>query len=569
MLKKWTLVVALLLPALTGQLNESMACTNILVTKGASTDGSTFISYAADSHDLYGELYYWPGQEWAAGSMLNVKEWDTGKYLGQIAQVARTYTVIGNMNEHQVTIGETTFGGRPELVDTTGIIDYGSLIYITLQRARNAREAIRIMTSLVDEYGYYSSGESFSIADAEEVWIMEMIGKGPGNTGAVWVAVKIPDGYVSAHANQARITTFPLEDEKISISSKNMGKLFNAGIEVVYSQDVISFAREKGYFDGKNKDFSFADAYAPLDFGAVRFCEARVWSAFRLMNPEMDKYKSFILGESTERMPLFMKPAKPVSVNDVMNIMRDYFEDTPLTMTQDPGAGPYGVPYRWRPLTWEVDGETYFNERAIATQQTGFSFVAQMRSWLPNPIGGIFWFGVDDANMTVYVPMYIGMNSIPENFAVGNGNLLEFSWNSAFWVFNWVANQAYHRYSFMIEDIRKKQQQLESQFAAFGPAVDQTARTMYDKDPALARQFLTEYSHNQARTTFETWKKLGEFLMVKYLDGNLHEENDGQFLRNEHGNPAHAKFPGYSEEYYKKVAEGTGDHLKVKELPKE
>ena len=457
MLKKWTLAVVLLLPALTGQINESMACTNILVTKGASTDGSTFVSYAADSHDLYGELYYWPGQDWAPGSMLTVKEWDTGKYMGQIAQASRTYTVIGNMNEHQVTIGETTYGGRPELVDTTAIIDYGSLIYIALQRARNAREAIQVMTSLVDEYGYYSSGESFSIADAEEAWIMEMIGKGPGNTGAVWVAVKIPDGYVSAHANQARITTFTLEDEKTSISSRNINKLFNPSIEVVYSQDVISFAREKGYFDGKNKDFSFADAYAPLDYSAIRFCEARVWSAFRLMNPEMDKYQSFILGESTERMPLFIKPAKPVSVRDVMSIMRDHFEDTPLALTDDPGAGPYGVPYRWRPLTWEVDGETYFNERAIATQQTGFSFVAQMRSWLPNPIGGIFWFGVDDANSTVYVPMYIGMNSIPENFAVGNGNLLEFSWNSAFWVFNWVANQAYHRYSFMIEDIRKQQ----------------------------------------------------------------------------------------------------------------
>jgi dipeptidase len=484
--------------------------------------------------------------------MLDVNEWDTGKFLGRIPQVLRTYNVIGNMNEHQLTIGETTFGGRPELVDTTGLIDYGSLIYIALQRARNAREAIQIMTSLVEEHGYYSSGESFSVADPNEVWILEMIGKGPENKGAVWVAVKIPDGYVSAHANQARITTFSLNDKE----------------NVLYSNDVISFAREKGYFDGVNKDFSFADAYAPLDYSAIRFCEARVWSAFRLMNPDMDKYKSFILGESSERMPLFMKPSKPVSVRDVMNIMRDYFEDTPLTMTKDPGAGAYGVPYRFRPLTWKVDDVTYFNERAIATQQTGFSFVAQMRSWLPNPIGGILWFGVDDANMSVYVPMYMGMNSIPENFKVGNGNLLEFSWNSAFWVFNWVANQAYHRYSFMIEDIRKEQKQLEDNFETYGPVIDQAARALYTKDPVLAKAFLTDYSHNQARLTYSTWKSLGEFLMVKYLDGNLHEEKDGIFLRNDHGNPKHATFPGYSPEFYKNIVDEAGDRLKLKEIPK-
>lgn len=567
MSKRWTAAIILMLPLFTGMLNQAKACTNILVTRGASADGSTFISYAADSHDLYGELYYWPGKTYPAGTMLDVREWDTGKFLGRIPQVARTYTVIGNMNEYQLAIGETTFGGHKELADSTGLIDYGSLIYITLQRARNAREAIQIMTSLVDEYGYYSSGESFSIADPNEVWIMEMIGKGSGNKGAVWVAIRIPDGYVSAHANQARITTFPMEDGKKSISSKNIDKIFNPTIEVVYSQDVISFAREKGYFDGKNKDFSFADAYAPLDFGAIRFCEARVWSAFRLMNPEMDKYKSFILGESTERMPLFMKPSKPISVRDVMSIMRDYYEETPLSMTQDPGAGAYGVPYRWRPLTWKVDGETYFNERAIATQQTGFSFVAQMRNWLHNPIGGILWFGVDDANMTVYVPMYMGMNSIPENFAVGNGNMLEFSWTSAFWIFNWVANQAYHRYSFMIQDIRKQQKHLEDKFATYGPAIDQTAKALYDKDPAMAKEFLTEYSHNQARLTFNTWKKLGEFLMVKYLDGNLHEEKDGKFLRNEHGNPKPAKFPGYSESFYRKVVEGAGHRLRVKEVP--
>ena len=565
MLKSKTLLFVTLLFLFSWQSQNIQACTNILITKGASVDGSTFVSYAADSHDLYGELYYWPGKTYSSGAMLDVYEWDTRKYLGKIPQVAQTFTVIGNMNEHQLTIGETTFGGRSELENATGLIDYGSLIYITLQRARNAREAIKTMTELVSEYGYCSGGESFSIADPNEVWIMEMIGKGNDEKGAVWVAVKIPDGYVSAHANQARITSFPLEkDSKASISDKNIKKIFDANIEVVYSQDVISFAVKKGYFKGENKNFSFADAYAPLDFGALRGCEARVWSAFRIMNPEMDKYISFILGESTEKMPLYIKPAKKISAADVKNIMRDVFEGTPLSMTEDPGAGPYKAPYRWRPLSWKLDGETYVNERAIATQQTGFSFVAQMRSWLPNPIGGIFWFGVDDANMTVYVPMYVGMNGIPENVAVGNGNLLEFTWDSSFWVFNWVANQAYNRFSQMIVDIRKVQSELENKFDNSLSAIDQTALALYNDNPAAAREFLTEYSHSQSRLTHERWRKLGEFLMVKYLDGNIHPEENGEFKRNTHGNPEHAQFPGYSEDFYRNIVDKTGDHLKVK-----
>lgn len=547
MIGKRAFAILLLTVGVTGGFNTSEACTNVLVTKGASVDGSTIISYSADSHDLYGELYYWPGREWPEGEMLNVYEWDTGKYLGQIPQARKTYTVIGNMNEHQLTIAETTFGGRSELVDTTGIIDYGSLIYITLQRARTAREAISIMADLTEQYGYYSSGESFSIADPNEVWILEMIGKGSENKGTVWVAVRIPDGYVSAHANQARITTFNRKDKE----------------NVMYSKDVIKFASEKGYFDGKDDEFSFADAYAPLDFEAVRFCEARVWSAFRNVNSEMDKYVDFALGKSDERLPLFIKPEKKVSVRDVQNIMRDTYEGTPLSMSQDPGAGPYSAPYRWRPLTWEVDGETYFNERAIATQQTGFTFVAQMRSWLPNPVGGILWFGVDDANMTVFVPMYMGMTSIPENYAQGEADLLTFSWNSAFWVFNWVANQAYNRYSHMITDIRKVQTELEDKFELYGPIIDEAAVKLYKANPEYAKAFLTDYSHEQSRQTVEKWKKLGEFLMVKYLDGNLHPEKNGVFLRNEHGNPAHAEFPGYSQDYYKRIVEETKDRLKV------
>ncbi len=532
---------------------NTRACTNFLITKNASADGSTMISYAADSHDLFGELYYWKGQEWPEGAMLDIHEWDTGKYLGQIKQAAKTYTVIGNMNEYQVAIGETTFGGRYELVDTTGIIDYGSLIYIALQRSRTAREAIKIMTNLVDEYGYYSSGESFSIADPNEVWIMEMIGKGVGNKGAVWVARKIPDGMVSGHANQARITTFPLKDEE----------------NCLFSKDVISFAREKGYFDGKNKDFSFADAYAPLDYGALRFCEARVWSGFRLMNPEMEKYEEYVKGESSERLPLWIKPSQKVSYRDLQNIMRDHYEDTSMDLTKDVGAGPFKSPYRFRPLTWEVEGEEYFNERAIATQQTGFSFIAQMRNWLPNAIGGVFWFGVDDAASTVYVPMYCGINQVPHEYEVGNGNLLEFSWTSAFWIFNWVSNQAYARYEFMIEDIKKLQKQLEDKFENNQQAVELAARNLYETNPQLAKDYLTDYSLNQSSITVSRWKQLGEFLMIKYLDGNLHKEKDGKFLHNAYGNPAHAEFPGYDKNYYKKVANETGDKLKMKKLPGE
>jgi dipeptidase len=534
--------------------NQVNACTNILVTKNASADGSTFISYAADSHVLYGELYFWPAADYPSNSMLDIYEWDTGKYMGQIEQVTHTYRVIGNMNENQVAIAETTFGGRNELCDTTAIMDYGSLIYVALQRAKTARDAIKIMTSLVEEYGYYSSGESFSIADPNEVWIMEMIGKGPNNKGAVWVARKIPDGYISAHANQSRITTFPLNDET----------------DCLYSHDVISFAREQGYFDGKNKDFSFADAYAPLDYEGIRFCEARVWSAFRHVNrEEADKYESFVLGKSTERMPLFIKPSKKVTAHDIMNIMRDHFEGTPLDMTKDAGAGAFKVPYRFRPLTWEVNGEEYFNERAIATQQTGFSFIAQMRNWLPDPVGGIMWFGVDDANETVYVPMYAGIKSVPHEYAQGNGNMLEFSWDAAFWVFNWVSNMSYSRYCYMIKDIRKVQEELEDKFAKMGPAIDNTACSLYEQDPELARQFLTGYSHNQARITVKRWQKLGQFLMVKYLDGNLHPEKDGKFLRNQYGKPHYPEFPGYDKEYYENVIKDTGDKLKMKEFPQE
>jgi len=402
MLKKGlSLLIAFFLSA--AVLNYTNACTNFLVTKGASKDGSTMITYAADSHVLFGELYYLPAADHPEGTMIDIYEWDTGKFLGQIEQVPHTYSVVGNINEHQVSIGETTYGGREELQSQSGaIIDYGSLMYLTLQRAKTAREAIEVMTGLVEKYGYYSSGESFSIADPDEVWILEMIGKGEGEKGAVWVARKIPDGYISGHANQARITTFPQDDPE----------------NCLYSDDVISFAREKGYYEGSDEDFSFADAYAPIDFGGARFCEARVWAGFNKVTEGMDQYLDYAMGENFDnRMPLWVKPDQKVGARDVMEMMRDHFEDSPMDMSKGVGAGPYDLPYRWRPLTWEHDGKTYFNERAISTQQTGFSFVTQMRGDLPDPIGGIIWFGLDDSYSTVYAPLYCGMLEAPETFA--------------------------------------------------------------------------------------------------------------------------------------------------------
>lgn len=517
--------------------NSAFACTNFLVSKGASVDGSTMITYAADSHVLYGELYHWPAATYPPGTMLDVYEWDTGDYLGQIPQAEKTYNVIGNMNEHQLAIGETTYGGRRELRDSTGIIDYGSLIYITLQRAKTAREAIETMGNLVKNYGYYSSGESFSIADPNEVWIMEMIGKGPDNKGAVWVARKIPDGYISGHANQARIRQFPLNDKK----------------NCLYSEDVISFAKEKGYYEGPDKNFSFVDAYAPLDMGGLRFCEARVWAMFKRAAPSQDFSIDYVRGDKTaEPMPLWIKPDKKVSVQDIMAFMRDHFEGTEFDMTKDFGAGPYGCPYRWRPLVWKVDSLSYFNERATSTQQTGFSFVAQSRSWLPNPVGGILWFGVDDTYSTVYVPMFSSIQSAPHNFAVGTGDFNTFTWESAFWVFNWVSNYSYLRYSEMIQDVVKLQSQLESQFMAQQEDIAKAAVTLYEQSPILAKEYLTEYSHKQAAMTVEKWKKLGEFLLWKYLDGNL---------KDEHGKVKH---PGYSKEFYKALIEQTGDKFKYK-----
>lgn len=516
------------------------ACTNFLVSKGASADGSTMISYAADSHVLYGELYFYPSRDYPSGSMLDIYEWDTGKYLGKIPQVRHTWSVVGNMNEHQVAIGETTYGGREELIDTTAIIDYGSLMYITLQRARTAREAIKIMDELMSLYGYYSSGESFSISDPNEVWIMEVIGKGPANKGAVWVARRVPDGYVSGHANQARITTFPLNDPE----------------NCLYAKDVISFAREKGYFNGKDEEFSFADAYAPIDFGGARFCEARVWSGFRKVADGMDQYADYASGINLHnRMPLWVKAKRKLTVADVMDMMRDYFQGTALDMTQDAGAGPFKCIVRWRPLTWKIDGVTYFNERAISTQQTGFSFIAQSRSWLPGPIGGILWFGVDDTYSTVYTPMYCGITKVPENYAVGNGSMMVFSDNAAFWIFNQVSNFAYTRYNYMIPEIKARQQALEDQYMQDIKKTDEAALALYKKSPAKARQLLTGYSCQAGANTFKTWKELYAYLFTKYMDGNIKTPVAGQ------RNPK-VEQPGYGEEWYRLIIKETGDKFR-------
>jgi len=533
----------------------SKACTNFLITKGASADGSCMISYSADSHTLFGELYHWPAAVYPEGALLDIYEWDTGKYLGKIKQARQTYNVIGNMNENQVAIGETTYGGREELVDTAAIVDYGSLIYIALQRAKTAREAIQIMTGLVAEYGYYSEGESFSISDANEVWIMEMIGKGKPvlvkdkkgrvstkyNKGAVWVAIRIPDGYISGHANHARITTFPLNDPE----------------NCLYAPDVITFAREKGWFSGEDRDFSFSNTYAPLDFEGARFCEARVWSAFNKVSKGMDKYLDYALGKDLKnRMPLYIKPDQKLSLQDVFGLMRDYYQNTPLDMTKDVGAGPYGSIVRWRPLTWKVDGVEYCNERAVSTQQTGFSFIAQSRGWIPNPLGGIIWFGVDDTYSTVYTPMYTCMTRVPETFAVGNGDMMKFSDNAAFWVFNQVSNFAYTRYNVMIPDIQKKQSELEDYYIALVPVIDKVARGMTAQSQAKAIQILTDFSVAQGNNTVNEWKNLYAFLFTKFMDGNIKTPVPGE------KNPK-VNQPGYGDDFYRNLVKQTGDKFKV------
>lgn len=565
--------------------NIAEACTNYIVTKGASKDGSCMLSYSADSHTLFGELYFYARGIHSPGTMRVVKEWDTGKYLGQIPEAAQTYQVVGNMNEHQLVIGESTWGGREELVDTTGIIDYGTLIYATLQRAKSAREAIKVMAELVEKYGYYSSGESISIVDPNEAWVFEIIGKGTllatdsktkqtynKNRGAVWVAVRIPDGYISGHANHARIMQFPLEKKsKNSISSKNLKKILDPNVEYVYASDVVTFAREKGYYQGTDEEFSFSDVYCPLDFGSARGCEARVWSFFRAYDPEMSKYEDYALGHNLKnRMPLYIKPSQKLSVQDVMLAMRNHYEGTVMDMTKDCGAGPYATPYRWRPMTFKVDGQSYTNERATATQQTGWAYVAQCRSWLPNEIGGLFWFTVDDVANSVHTPIYVCTNQIPENYKVGNGSMVKYSPTSAFWLFNRVTNAVYPRYNQMHPDLQKVQQELENSYVAAIQITDAKAAELYKENPTKAVEYLTDFTVRTAANTFNRWKELDEYLLVKFIDGNIKKEKNGKFETNgfDESQPAFPQQPGYPEWWKRAVKEQAGERLKVVEPQK-
>ena len=504
-----------------------MACTNFLVGKDASADGSTMITYAADSYALYGFLHYVPATDHPAGAVREVKDWDTGKPLCTIPQVAHTYNVVGNMNEHQLTIGETTFGGRPELEVGEGI-DYGSLIYIALERCKTAREAIKCMTDLVAEYGYASSGETFSIADPNEVWMMELIGKGKVEKGAVWVATRVPDDCIAAHANQARFTTINFKDKE----------------NWMWSKDVVKFARKQGYYTGKkDEDFNFQEAYAPYDFSGLYVCEARVWSFFRKFSGDMDKYFDFASGKTFvetagkyagERMPLYIKPNHKVSAQELKNCMRDQYEGTPLDITQGPDAGPWNSKLRYGSLGFKLDSVQYWFERPIATQQTAWSFVAQMRGYESAKAGGILWFGVDDAASTVYVPMYSTITEVPECFKEGNGDMYNYSPTSAWWTYNIVANWAYTKYSAMMPDIKKVQAAWEDKFNAQVETMDAQVAEM---DPAKATEFLTKYSCAQAQESTAAWKDLGIYLFVKYLDGQERKEQDGQFLRNAYGEP--------------------------------
>ena len=564
---------------------DSHACTNVLVTKGASIDGSNMISYAADSHQLFGELYFSPAGTWGTDAKRKINEWDTGKYLGDIPQAGRTFQRVGNMNEHQLIIAETTYGGRPELEDPKGIMDYGSLIYVALERAKTAREAIDIIVDLANTYGYYSSGESFSFADKNEVWVMDLIGKGPENKGIVWVARRVPDGYICAHANQARISTFPLNDPE----------------NCIYAPDVITFAREKGYFCGEDKDFSFCDAYAPLDFSGMRACEARAWSAFNILcdgkftfvdenGHEVTKdaydYIDYAMGwDKSKRFPLFVKPSRKITVKDVADVMRDHYEGTPMDMTTDIGAGGNALPYRWRPMGFKHEDKSYVNERAIATQQTGFWFVGQVRGHLPDQIGAVNWFGCDDAATSYLTPIYVSTYEIPESFREGNGNMITYSPTSAFWMTNRVANACYKAYNIMFPTVDAEIDAWENEMMKAVELADQEALRIYKEAAgkpkkslrrndkarknaeqfASVRRYLTEFSISNAQKIFDKWVALEQLLLVKYIDGNVKAQNaDGSFITNEHTDciPAKITQPGYTDKWKECVAK---DHGKIVE----
>lgn len=555
----------------------ALACTNLIITKGASKDGSVMITYAADSHTRYGAIAFYPATDNIPGSMCQVYHYESGKWMGEIPEVAHTYSVIQFMNEHQVAIGETTFGGLDSLQNQPGaFLDYGSLMKIGLQRAKTARELIRVITDLIEQYGYASGGESFSVSDAREAWILELIGKGNYEKGAVWVAVRIPDGCVSGHANQARITTFDFQKTND----------WNDPRQTVYhSPDVIRFAKVHGFYKGTDADFSFSDVYNPVNFGGARFCDARVWSFFRKVNAQirnngiltgyaqgkLERSATYPDGRSnagnfvTNRLPLWVRVDSLVTLRMVMDAMRDHFEDTPLDMRYDFGAGPFQNPYRWRPMEFKVDGALYLNERAIATQQTGYSFVAQSRSWIPDPIGGIFWFGVDDADGCVYAPMYCGIQSVPVPYAIGTGSMIKWSDQSAFWTFNQVNNFSYSRYNVIHPEIEVYQRSLEDRLARETAIVDYRAGLLYLDDPGRGIDYVTDYSWFTGNLIVSKWNDFYHYLFMKYMDGNIKQCRGQELLDNGNGRgvPKKPSQPGYGADWERRMVEGTGDRFRV------
>lgn len=529
----------------TGVIN-ALACTNFIVGKKASADGSVMCTYSADDYGMFLGLCHYPAGKHAKGEMLQIYDWDTKEYHGQIPQAAETYNVIGNINEYQVTIGETTFGGREEMVDTTGILDYGSLIYIALQRSKTAREAISVMTRLVETYGFCSEGETFTICDPNEAWIMEMMGKGSGSKGVVWVAVRIPDDAICAHANQSRIRTFDQKDKK----------------NVMFSKDCIKFARSKGWFTGKDKDFSFCDVYAAPTFSGRRACEARVWSFFNRFG-DMDKYLPYVEGKvkDAEPMPLWIVPNKKVSLQDLEASMRDHYEGTPFDLGNDLGQGVWEMPYRPTPLSFKVDGKAYFNERPVSTQQTAFSYVSQMRSWLPRQIGGVLWFGNDDGNMVAYTPIYCGNTVQPECYNTPGADAVTFSDKNAFWVCNWVSNMVYPRYSQMFPSLKEVRDSLDNSYIANQSEIEKQALKLYGESEQKAVDYLTNYSNTQAQQMLARWKELAIYLIVKYNDMAVKPTKDGKFLRTKTGNGATVKRTGFPEKVARALVKQTGDRF--------
>ena len=521
----------------------AFACSNLIVGKKASVDGSVMVSYNADDYGMFGHLCHYPAGTHPKGSMRQIYDWDSGVYHGEIEEAPVTYNVIGNINEFQLSIGETTYGGREEMVDSTGILDYGSLIYVTLQRAKTAREAISVMTSLVEKYGYNSEGETFSICDPNEAWIMEMQGTGAGSKGVVWVAMRIPDNAICAHANQSRIGKFNMKDKK----------------NVLYSKNVISYARKMGWFNGKDSEFSWKNTYAFPDFSGRRFCDARVWSFFNHYADDFDRYLPWALGKDkdAEDMPLWIVPNRKLSVADVENGMRDHYEGTALALdTTSIGGGIYEMPYRPTPLTFTVDGKQYFNERPISTQQTAFTFVSQLRSWLPREIGGVLWFGNDDANMVAYTPVYCGNTTQPTCYNTKGADAVTFSSDNAFWLCNMVSNMVYPRYSQLFPELKAVRDSLETSYFTNQASIEKQAADLYQTDKAAALKLLNNYSNAKADEMLASWKRLATRIIVKYNDMAVKKEKDGKLLQS-------VTRPGYPISFGRKLVKETGDWYAV------